>query len=105
VRTPLDTSISSARRQLRIGDAAIRRVEGVDRDVQTSLQLLVRADLTECHAACKRAPLSHLETGHRHDLASVGRSWRVEDSMLATALARSARGSATDCLPRLVRLD
>ena len=78
VGAPLDSVPGGARGQLDIGDAAVGRVERIDREVKTSFQLLVGPDLharaAECRALRQWAPQRHLEARHRHEFGLM-REW------------------------------
>jgi hypothetical protein len=96
VRLELDTARMVARRERHVGDALVRRVLGVDREVERPLQLLVRADVAERRAAGERPPESYVEAGHRHRALSTifGKISEIEPRTSTSASSSISVGSA-----------
>src|SRR5262249_38608069 len=76
-----DAASSVPRRQLDVGDAPVGGLERADREMEASLQLLIRADVsaraTEPRSTRQRTEQPHLESRDRHALHSSFRRPRI----------------------------
>src|SRR5207237_3244074 len=86
----LDPARVVARRQRHVGDALVRRVLGIDREAERSLQLLVGADVTERRATRQRTTQPYVEPRHGHQAPSTSRGKRLEIAPRRTASASSS---------------